>query len=62
MIACICGHEALTEDDLKSHFIECHSLSYGLESSCQRETSSALSNADRIPETSRGSLGTGIAA
>lgn len=35
MIACICGYEAMTEDDLKSHFIECHRLSYGLEPSQQ---------------------------
>ncbi len=30
MVACVCGHESLTEGELMIHIIECHSLSYGL--------------------------------
>jgi hypothetical protein len=31
MFACVCGFEAETEDELKSHFLQCHSISYGLD-------------------------------
>ena len=34
MFVCTCGFESATECDLMSHMIECHVLSYGLESSC----------------------------
>ncbi len=32
MVVCICGHETMTEGELLSHIIECHTLSYGLTS------------------------------